>query len=203
MEEQMKSTFFTATSLAVLLSISIAACLLIVSPVSSQEARGGEPVPIGTFRQLHSDVLDEDRLLLVCLPKDYDESSMSYPVLFILYGGQIRGYFAEAVHVVDRLSEEGSIPRMVVVGVANVERYRDLSPVGRRGRQSGIEPFSRFVVDELIPFVKSEYRTKDFRVLIARKPARHLDFIPLRNAPVFSMHSLLRIRSVPHPFMKY
>jgi len=71
-----------------------------------------------------------------------------------------------AVHVVDRLSEEGSIPEMIVVGVANVDRYRDLSPAGRRGNPSGIEPFSRFVVEDLIPYVESEYRTKDYRVLM-------------------------------------
>jgi hypothetical protein len=91
---------------------------------------------------------------------------MSYPVLFVLYGDQVRGYFAEAVHVVERLSEEGSIPKMIIVGVANVDRYRDLSPVGRRGNPSGIEPFSRFVVEELIPYVETEYRTKDYRVLM-------------------------------------
>jgi len=181
-------------------AISIAAGPPVASPASSQGDREGEPVPIGTFRQLHSDVLHEDRLLLVCLPRDYEESSRSYPVLLVLYGDQIRGYFAEAVHVVDRLSEEGSMPEMLVVGVANVERYRDLSPVGRRGRSSGIEPFSRFVVEELIPYLESEYRTKDYRVLmgpqagaafglytLARRQGLFDAFIlenPFRSAPV-------------------
>ena len=55
---------------------------------------------------------------------------------------------------------------MIIVGVANVDRYRDLSPVGRRGNPSGIEPFSRFFVEELIPYVEKEYRTKDYRVLM-------------------------------------
>lgn len=162
----MKRAFPGATSFAVSLATLIAAGHLAASPAFSQDALDGEPVAIGVFRRLHSDVLDEDRSLLVCLPRDYEESSMSYPVLFVLYGDQIRGYFAEAVHVVDRLSQEGSIPKVIVVGVANVERYRDLSPVGRQGRSSGIEPFSHFVVEELIPYVESEYRTKDYRVLM-------------------------------------
>jgi hypothetical protein len=175
-----------------------------VRPLSSEESRDGELVPIGTFRQLHSEVLGEDRSLLVCLPRGYEESAMAYPVLFVLYGDQVRGYFAEAVHVVDRLSGEGSIPKMIVVGVANVDRYRDLSPVGRRGGPSGVEPFSRFVVEELMPYVESEYRTKDYRVLmgpqagaafglytLAKRQGLFDAFIienPFRSAPV---HDLL------------
>jgi tetratricopeptide (TPR) repeat protein len=126
----------------------------------------GEPVAIGTYRSLYSDVLGEDRPLLVSLPKGYESSMMSYPVFFVLYGDQVRGYFAEAVHVVDRLSEEGSIPRLIVVGVANIDRYRDLSPIDRRGNPSGIEAFSQFVSSELIPYIDNEYRTKDYRILM-------------------------------------
>jgi len=127
----MKHASVAATPLSVLVAAVLAAGPAVASAPSPQGAHDGEPVAIGAFRQLRSDVLDEDRALLVCLPRDYDESPMSYPVLFVLYGDQVRGYFAEAVHVVDRLSEEGSIPKMIVVGVANVDRYRDLSPVGR------------------------------------------------------------------------
>jgi hypothetical protein len=132
---------------------------------------------------LHSNILNEDRQLLVNLPNDYVESLASYPVLFVLYGGQVRGYFAEAVHVVDRLSEEGSIPRMIVIGVANTDRYRDLSPVGRRGRASGIEPFSRFVIDELIPYVESEYRTKDYRLLVGPQAGAEFALYTLVERP--------------------
>jgi len=76
MVNQMKCTFFTATFSLVVLVVSIASGPFIVSHASSQEARDGEPVPIGTFRQLHSNVLDEDRLLLVCLPGDYEAASI-------------------------------------------------------------------------------------------------------------------------------
>jgi hypothetical protein len=149
-----------------MLTATVVACLFFASSSSSQSVGDGDPVSIGTYRQIHSDILGEDRVFLVCLPGGYKEESLSYPVLFVLYGDQVRGYFAEAVHVVNRLSEEGSIPKMILVGVANVDRYRDLSPIGRRGRPSGIEPFRRFVAEELVPFVESEYRTKDYRVLI-------------------------------------
>jgi hypothetical protein len=166
----------------VLVSV-IAAGRLVASPVSPEESPDGEPVSIGTFRQLHSGVLDEDRTLLVCLPRDYEETGMSYPVLYVLYGDQIRGYFAEAVHIVDRLSTEGSMPKMIVVGVANVDRYRDLSAVGRPGMPSGIEAFSRFVTEELLPFVEREYRTKDYRMLIGPQAGAEFGFYTLAKRP--------------------
>jgi uncharacterized protein len=179
----MRRAFYAAVSVVVLLAISVPVGPFIAPRASSQEQRGGEPVSIGTFRQLHSAVLDEDRSLLLCLPEDYEESSLSYPVLFVLYGDQIRGYFAEAVHIVDRLSEEGSIPPMIVVGVGNVDRYRDLSPVARQGQPSGIEPYSRFVAEELIPFVESEYRTKDYRVLMGPQAGAEFGLYVLASRP--------------------
>jgi len=130
------------------------------------ELEDGTPVSIATVRKIQSAALDEERTLLVSLPTNYEDTQFRYPVLYVLYGDQVRGYMAETVHEVDRLAESGVIPQMIIVGVANVERYRDLSPVPRRGNPSGIDKFVGFVRDELIPFVDSEYRTKDFRILI-------------------------------------
>jgi len=157
--------------------------LLLSTPVISQETGDGDPVSIGTYRRLHSTVLREDRVLLVSLPEGYDKVSHSYPLLVVLYADQVRGYFAEAVHIVERLSGEGSIPAMIVVGVANVDRYRDLSPVGRRGTPSGIEPFSRFVVEELLPFVESEYRTKEYRILAGPQAGAEFGLYTLAKRP--------------------
>lgn len=179
----MKPELLRVKSLAAFVAAMIMTGFFFASPASAQPARDGEPVSIGTFRLLHSNVLNEDRTLLVCLPEDYEKSSMSYPVLFVLYGDQIRGYFAEAVHVVDRLSGEGSIPKIIVVGVANVDRYRDLSPVEQRGTPSGIEPFSRFIVEELIPFAVKEYRTKDYRLLMGPQAGSEFGLYTLAKRP--------------------
>jgi len=173
----------TAVLFVVLTAFQLAAGPLAAAPPSVQEMVDGDPVPIGTVRSLHSDVLDEDRSLFVCLPDGYEGSSRSYPVLFVLYGDQVRGYFAEAVHTVNRLSGEGSIPQMIVVGVVNVDRYRDLSPVGRRGNPSGIGPFSRFVAEELLPFVEGEFRTKDYRILVGPQAGAEFGLHTLATRP--------------------
>ena len=45
----------------------------------------GDPVAFGTWRRLHSEILDEDRLLKVYLPRGYEEASIGYPVVYVLY----------------------------------------------------------------------------------------------------------------------
>jgi len=135
---------------------------IFIMPTLAQE--DGDPVSIGKYRILHSHILNEDRILLINLPNGYHETTNSYPVLYILYGGQVEGYFAEAVHIVARLNEASRIPDMIIIGVKNVDRYRDCLPINRNGEPGGADNFLKFFTEELIPFVDQSYRTKDFRM---------------------------------------
>ena len=132
-------------------------------PVIAQE--NDDPVSIGTYKKLYSKILNEERTLLVNLPRGYNETTISYPVLYILYGGQVEGYFAEAVHIVDRLSVGSVIPDMIIIGIKNVDRYRDCLPINRNGEAGGADKFFKFFKEELIPYVNKSYRTKDFKIL--------------------------------------
>jgi len=53
---------------------------------ASRADKDGDPVAIGTYRTLDSRVLGEERTLLVSLPEGYDETTVNYPVLYVLYG---------------------------------------------------------------------------------------------------------------------
>ena len=66
-------------------------------PAVAQE--DNEDIVIGHYRKIHSRILDEDRTLLVNLPRGYEATAIGYPVIYILYGGQVRNYFAEALHI--------------------------------------------------------------------------------------------------------
>jgi predicted alpha/beta superfamily hydrolase len=169
----------------------------ITSLVSSHSLaqEDGSPVSIGTYRTLYSRVLNESRTLLVNLPKGYDETTIGYPVLYVLYGGQVRGYFAESVHIVDRLQEAGLSPQLIIVGVKNVDRYRDNLPVDRNGEEGGARNFLRFFTDELIPFVEGSYRTKDFRILLGPQAGASFSLYALMEQP-----DLLRVSIVTNPF---
>ncbi|MBU8922842.1 MAG: hypothetical protein KOO63_13580 [Bacteroidales bacterium] len=147
-----------------LLMLPILSVQLSARPVL--ELEDGAPVSIGTIRKIHSEALGDERTLLVSLPENYAGTEFRYPVLYLLYGDQVKGYFAETVHHIHRLASMGAIPELIIVGVANVERYRDLRPVATRGLSSRIDQFIEFVREEMIPFIDSEYKTKDFRILV-------------------------------------
>ena len=173
--------------------ISLMALAVFIMPILAQE--DGDPVSIGTYRKLYSHILNEDRTLLVNLPRGYDETAIHYPVLYILYGGQVEGYFADAVHNVSRLNEASRIPDMIIVGVKNVDRYRDCLPINRNGEPGGADKFLKFFTEELIPFVDQSYRTKDFRILLGPQAGAAFGLYALMENP-----GLFRVHIVMSPF---
>ena len=177
-------------------AVALAAGMVHAAGAPALADEDGSPVSIGTYRVLHSQVLGEDRTLLVNLPKGYDESGLHYPVLYVLYGGQVRGYFAEAVHIADRLHEASLVPQLIIVGVKNVDRYRDTLPVDRSGQKGGAERFLKFFTDELIPFVDGSYRTKDFRILVGPQAGASFSLYAIMERP-----GLFQVNLVTNPFL--
>ena len=58
--------------------IIVSMTLFILSmPIFAQE--DGDQITIGTYRKLHSNILNEDRLVLVNLPNGYREATNRYP----------------------------------------------------------------------------------------------------------------------------
>ena len=83
---------------------------------------------------LHSDVLVEDRRIVIRLPKTYEESTQTvYPVLYVLDADGGSGW-SNAVATVDELSTSETIPDMILIGIHNTNRNRDMildnSPFG-------------------------------------------------------------------------
>ena len=141
----------------------------------------GEVIGIGKYRIMHSTLLNEDRLLFIHLPEDYDDTSLHYPVLYLLYV-DLYNYFTDAVMITEKLASSGEIPPMIIVGVVNTNRYRDLLPVPARGcpEGGGAENFLKFLSEELIPHVDRTYRTRNFRILAGPQAAA-----------IFSMYALI------------
>lgn len=129
---------------------------------------------LGTYYTLRSEILQEDRPIIISLPNGYKESEANYPVLYLLDG---LGNIKHEVGTVELLTESGIVPPMIIVGIESLDRSRDLTPsmagenvYGGTGNadipQSGGAPkFLQFLQKELIPFVESNYRTHPYRIL--------------------------------------
>ncbi|HYC89476.1 MAG TPA: alpha/beta hydrolase-fold protein [Thermoanaerobaculia bacterium] len=137
-------------------------CALLLVLVSSVAA---QPVPV----QLESKVMSETRTILVRTPASYAGGTRAYPVLYLTDGDRQIGHTAA---VVDFLAREGRMPEVIVVGISNTDRTRDLTPtkVERFGgnfatpTSGGGDRFLDFIATEVIPYVEKNYRTQPYRV---------------------------------------
>jgi predicted alpha/beta superfamily hydrolase len=116
-----------------------------------------DPVVIGTKFQIDSKMLAETRTYWIHTPAEYKSGKDAYPILILQ---DPESEFTLAAAVVDMLSENGRIPRMIAVGIKNTERTRDMTP-SRPARTDGGGPwtgsaggagkFLAFIADELLP----------------------------------------------------
>ena len=87
----------------------------------------------------------------------------------MLYLTDAERQFGHTVTTVEFLSRNGRMPPMVVVGVFNIDRTRDLTPYKDKEDDiqlptaGGADRFLRFFETELVPWVESHYRTQKFR----------------------------------------
>jgi len=143
--------------------------LLTLIPVSSacadQESAPpiSNAIAIGQQVDFTSEILGETRQLQVRLPGYYDEDSSRYPVLLVLDGGN---YFNYLVSILDMIAPN-HLPEMIVVGLPNTDRSRDLDPtdasMGEPG--AGVDRFHRFLAEELFPYLEQNYRASSYRIL--------------------------------------
>ena len=176
--------------------------MVLAAPLSAQEI-APDPVPQHDTLMLPSRVLGEARRINVHTPASYAASdSARFPVLYMPDGG-LDEDFPHVVNTVDSLIALGAIRPVIVVGVPNTERRRDLTGSTRVKTDSAIAPrvggsadFRRFWHDELVPVIDAHYRTTSERAhrrRIARR-ALHRRDVPARTGHLRPLH---RLRSEP------
>jgi predicted alpha/beta superfamily hydrolase len=157
------------------LAIALVA-LLSAAPLRAQEALP-DPVPAHDSLTIVSHAMDEARHVNVHTPRGYASGSSRYPVLYMPDGG-IDEDFSHVVNTVDSLIALGRIRPVIVVGVPNTERRRDLTGPTRVAKDSTIAPhvggsaaFRRFWRDELVPAIDARYRTTHERAIVGESLA--------------------------------
>ena len=139
--------------------------LLLGLLLGTATAQSQEGNPQAMNASIQSEILNEERELIIYLPEDYYSSENRYPVLYLLDG---RTHFHHGTGAVNFLSRYGIIPGMIVVAIVNVDRNRDFSPVHVENMPTtgGADKFLGFLSDELIPNMDMDYRTSGFNILM-------------------------------------
>ncbi len=145
----------------------------------SVHAQRTNKIEIGTIDSLYSTILGEPRQIWVHVP-DSDPNSLyskvKYPVVYLLDGD---AHFYSVMGMIQQLSEVNGntlYPKMIVVGIPNTNRTRDLTPTHSDfdpfgsgvtdSSSGGGEKFTAFMEKELIPYIDSMYPTAPHRILI-------------------------------------
>jgi predicted alpha/beta superfamily hydrolase len=144
----------------------IAVLLLLLSSAVAQPGTG-------TVKKLtiKSSVLGEERVVLVRTPTGYEANNVKYPVLYMTDGDAHIGHTASTI---DFLMRNGRVSDLIVVGVMNTDRTRDLTPVKSSLKtpngelqfptSGGADNFLKFFETELIPQIEKDYRVQPYRI---------------------------------------
>lgn len=138
-----------------------------------------DSISIGSTGHVYSKILKEDRIYSVSLPVNYHNKKytpVNYPVLYVLDGETSFEYINAIVKFLSK-GVYAHIPEMIVVGVHNRNRTRDLTPTRSSKRSpddstkilfedsGGNAAFTSFISEELIPHIDSNYRSNSFRII--------------------------------------
>ncbi|GEO04925.1 periplasmic siderophore cleavage esterase IroE family protein [Adhaeribacter aerolatus] len=135
---------------------------------------------LGNIDSIDSKILQEKRKIWVYVPNSASDGLYAlakYPVVYLLDGN---AHFYSVVGMIQQLSSvNGNMicPEMIVVGIPNTDRMRDLTPShvdidpmmndSNAVRTSGGgERFASFLEKELMPYIEKTYPTLPYRTLI-------------------------------------
>ena len=138
-------------------------------------------IPDTELRMLSSSVIDQEFSICVALPHSYTKDSKAYPVVYVLDANAMFGIVTETV----RLLAYDGLPDVIIVGIGYPVatytvtfglRTRDMTPTEidaawydkfisyfpeqpAYAGAGGAAHFLRFIREELMPFVNTNYRT--------------------------------------------
>lgn len=148
------------------------------SPAAIPAAPPSDPVPRHVTFTIESRVLGEPRVINVYTPPGYDSlAGASLPVVYMPDGGMAED-FPHVANTLDSLIALRAIGPVILVGIENTERRRDLtgpttvasdSAIARR--VGGSAGFRRFIREELMPEIRRRYRSTDETAIVGESLA--------------------------------
>jgi predicted alpha/beta superfamily hydrolase len=120
------------------------------SRVSAQDRPGKKD-------SITSAILNQKRYIQVVLPADYKPGSADkYDVIYVTDGDDNTKTIADIQYFINR---EGFMPKVIIVGILNIDRNKDLTPTHEEGfgTSGGADKFLAFLKNELIPYINKTY----------------------------------------------
>ena len=159
---KMKSKYF---SFFLLLLVTISSCTNAKQPK--------DKVPSHDEFTIESKLVGETRNINVWTPPEYKTGTDSLPVMYMADGGIIDEDFPHIANTLSELITAKKIPPMILVGIANTQRRRDLSGPTEIEKDKevapvvgGSEKFRAFIKEELFPEISKRYRTTSEKSII-------------------------------------
>lgn len=151
------------------------AVMLLVMPVSFVCAADTEFLQgLGDvqYRYIESKHVGRGYHLYVSLPDGYEESEDAYPTLYVLDGGELFPLLASYHRY---LSFGEALPEMIIVGISygsddfengNFRSTDFTAPSTERDFWGGADRFRKFLDDELLPLIETDYRARSDQRII-------------------------------------
>src|SRR5215470_4020192 len=128
--------------------------------------------PIPQKLTLHSKILNEDRVVWIRTPQNYEKTKGPFPVLYLADGPT---YINLVASTMDFLALGNRMPPLVIVGIANTDRTRDMTPshadeknadgtVHADPTSGGADHFIDFIQNELMPEIERRYRVAPYKI---------------------------------------
>jgi predicted alpha/beta superfamily hydrolase len=134
--------------------------------VALAQTENEKPLTIGEIRTIKSKILNEERVLNIYLPQNFDKTK-SYPVIYLL-DGSINEDFIHVTGLIQFFNQMYTMPETIVVGIANIDRKRDftfhtdLKDLQKDYPTTGhSDKFISFLEKELKPYIESQFKTTD------------------------------------------
>lgn len=153
-----------------LLSVLIISC-------KKKEIVHNDTIPQHDSLKIVSKFVNEERVINIWTPPNYNNSTDRFPVLYMPDGG-IKEDFPHIANTLDKLLSENKIPPFILVGIENTERGRDLTGFSEAEYDKqfcpitdGAKDFRAFITKELIPEINRKYRTNSKKGIIGESLA--------------------------------
>lgn len=149
---------------------------------------------LGEKITFYSDNLKEKREFFIRLPKGYEDTKRSYPVIYLLDANNetltyMKNLYFHSVTQIDRLMEQGDIPESIVVGLPfkSNQWFSNVS--------SNSEPFRQYLTKELSSYINDNYRTANNNILIGQSYSALFVINSLPNSSEY-FHSYVAIEPI-------